>query len=94
MPAGRRGNPERNEQFRSINDQMKEFREYGTAMLIFGEGIMETRIIAPLVEYFKNVKDPLIERKKRYPLNELIIITIVACMSMAEGWEDGNVTVA
>ncbi|MDR1956789.1 MAG: transposase family protein [Treponema sp.] len=46
------------------------------------------------MEYFKNVKDPRIERKNRYPLNEVIIITIVACMSMAEGWEDGNVTVA
>jgi hypothetical protein len=55
---------------------------------------METRTIAPLAEYFKDVKDPRIERKKRYPLNELIIITVLACMSMAEGWEDSNVTVA
>jgi hypothetical protein len=55
---------------------------------------METRTIAPLAEYFKDVKDPRIERKKLYPLDEVIIITIVAFMSMAEGWEDGNVTVA
>jgi hypothetical protein len=61
---------------------------------MFWEGIMETRTRAPLAEYFKDVKDPLIERKKRYPLNEVIIITILAFMSMAEGWEDGNVTVA
>ncbi|MDR1905268.1 MAG: transposase family protein [Treponema sp.] len=46
---------------------------------------METRTIAPLAEYFKDVKDPRIERKKLYPLNEAIIITIVAFMSMAEG---------
>jgi hypothetical protein len=49
---------------------------------------METRTIAPLAEYFKDVKDPRIERKKLYPLNEVIIITILAFMSMAEGWED------
>ncbi|MDR1957213.1 MAG: transposase family protein [Treponema sp.] len=45
---------------------------------------METRTRAPLAEYFMNVIDPRIERKNRYPLNELIL-TIVACMSMAEG---------
>jgi hypothetical protein len=53
---------------------------------------METRTIAPLADYFKDVKDLCIERKKRYPLNEVIIITILAFMSMAEGREDGNVT--
>ncbi|MDR1956510.1 MAG: transposase family protein [Treponema sp.] len=47
-----------------------------------------------MAEYFKDVKDPRIERKKLYPLNEVMVITIVAFMSMAEGWEDGNVTVA
>ncbi|MDR1957394.1 MAG: transposase family protein [Treponema sp.] len=55
---------------------------------------METGTRAPLAEYFKNVKDPRIERKKPYPLNKVIIITIRAFMSMAEGREDGNVTVA
>ncbi|MDR1932865.1 MAG: ISAs1 family transposase [Spirochaetales bacterium] len=34
------------------------------------------------------MKDPRIERKKLYPLDEVIIITILAFMSMAEGWED------
>jgi hypothetical protein len=46
---------------------------------------METRTIAPLAGYFKDVQDPRIERKKLYPLNEVIIITILAFMSMAEG---------
>ncbi|MDR1904290.1 MAG: transposase family protein [Treponema sp.] len=39
---------------------------------------METRTRAPLAEYFKDVKDPRIERKKLYPLNEAIVITIAA----------------
>ncbi|MDR1862858.1 MAG: transposase family protein [Treponema sp.] len=55
---------------------------------------METRTIAPPAEYFKDVKDPRVERKKLHPLNEVIIITIVAFMSTAEDWEDGSVTVA
>ncbi|MDR0638486.1 MAG: hypothetical protein LBG27_06245 [Spirochaetaceae bacterium] len=31
---------------------------------------------------------PRTDRKKRYPLGELIIITIPAFLSGAEGWED------
>jgi hypothetical protein len=49
---------------------------------------MQTRTIPPLAEYFKDVKGPRIERKKLYPLDEVIIIMILAFMSMAEGWED------
>ncbi|GHT51095.1 hypothetical protein FACS1894102_6950 [Spirochaetia bacterium] len=49
---------------------------------------MEEKTIEPLAKYFTAIKDPRIERKKLYPLDEIIIITILAFMSLAEGWED------
>jgi predicted transposase YbfD/YdcC len=49
---------------------------------------MEVKTVAPLADYFKNIEDPRIDRKKLYPLNEVILITILAFMSLAEGWED------
>jgi predicted transposase YbfD/YdcC len=44
--------------------------------------------VPPLMDYFKNIKDPRIERNKAYPLIEVIVITILAVMAFAEGWED------
>ena len=44
--------------------------------------------IPPLAEYFKDVEDPRIERKKLYPLTEVILIALLAVMSGGEGWED------
>jgi predicted transposase YbfD/YdcC len=49
---------------------------------------METKKIRPLADYFKAVEDPRIDRKKLYPLNEVLVITLLAFMSRAEGWED------
>jgi hypothetical protein len=38
--------------------------------------------------YFSVTQDPRIERNKLYPLEEVIIITILATIAMARGWED------
>ena len=44
--------------------------------------------VPPLMDYFRNIEDPRIERNKDYPLIEVIVITILAVMAFAEGWED------
>jgi hypothetical protein len=49
---------------------------------------MTTQPIPPLIDFFKNIKDPRIERNKAYPLLEVIVITLLAVMAFAEGWED------
>jgi hypothetical protein len=38
------------------------------------------------MEYFKSVKDPRIERKKLYPLIEVIVIALLTIISGGEGW--------
>ncbi|MDR0378004.1 MAG: transposase family protein, partial [Spirochaetaceae bacterium] len=38
--------------------------------------------------YFSVIRDPRIERNKLYPLHEVIVITILAVIAMAQGWED------
>jgi predicted transposase YbfD/YdcC len=49
---------------------------------------VKTEEVSPLVEYFKDIEDPRIDRRKLYPLNEVIVIALLAVMSGAEGWED------
>jgi hypothetical protein len=49
---------------------------------------MNSQPIPPLIDFFKDIKDPKIERNKRYPLIEVIVITLLAVMAFAEGWED------
>jgi hypothetical protein len=44
--------------------------------------------IPPIINYFNDIKDPRIERKKCYPLIEVIVITLLAVMAFAKGWED------
>ncbi|MDR1099814.1 MAG: ISAs1 family transposase, partial [Treponema sp.] len=44
--------------------------------------------IPPIIGFFNNIKDPRIERKKCYPLIEVIVITLLAVMAFAKGWED------
>jgi hypothetical protein len=46
----------------------------------------ETR--PPIINFFNDIKDPRIERKKCYPLIEVIVITLGAVMAFATGWED------
>jgi predicted transposase YbfD/YdcC len=49
---------------------------------------MNQNEIPPLMDYFKGVEDPRIERQKLYPLVEVLVIALLAFMSQAEGWED------
>jgi predicted transposase YbfD/YdcC len=51
---------------------------------------METTTITikPLADYFQEIEDPRIDRKKLYPLLEIIVTSILAFLSGAEGWED------
>jgi hypothetical protein len=44
--------------------------------------------IPPIIDFFNDIKDPRIERKKCYPLIEVIVITLLAVMAFAKGWED------
>ena len=49
---------------------------------------MEKRAILPLAEYFKDIQDPRVDRCKKYRLLDIIIITLLATLCGAEGWED------
>jgi hypothetical protein len=42
---------------------------------------MTQKPIPPLIDYFKDIKDPRIERNKAYPLIEVIVITLPAIMA-------------
>lgn len=43
---------------------------------------MEEIKVMPMLEYFSVIKDPGIDRRKKYPLNEIIAITIlIVCNS-------------
>ncbi|MDR0599894.1 MAG: ISAs1 family transposase [Treponema sp.] len=48
----------------------------------------EAERIAPLTAYLSVIRDPRVERNKLYPLEEVIIITILAVIALAQGWED------
>jgi len=46
----------------------------------------ELNLIQPnFLDYFKDIKDPRIERKKLYPIEEILLITICAFICEAEG---------
>jgi hypothetical protein len=49
---------------------------------------MTTQPILPLIDLFKNIKDPRLERNKVYPLIEVIVITLLAVTAFTEGRED------
>jgi predicted transposase YbfD/YdcC len=44
--------------------------------------------VGPIMEYFSVIPDPRKETNRKYPLYEVIAITILAVMSFAQGWED------
>jgi predicted transposase YbfD/YdcC len=52
------------------------------------EGIMAKKEIKPLIEYFKDIADPRSERCKKHRLLVMIVVTLLATLSGAEGWED------
>jgi predicted transposase YbfD/YdcC len=40
------------------------------------------------LDYFRNIPDPRINRKKLYPLDEMLLVTICSVICGAEGWSD------
>jgi hypothetical protein len=52
------------------------------------EAIMIPEIVPPIIDFFSDIKDLRIGRKKCYPLIEVIVITLLAVMAFANGWED------
>jgi predicted transposase YbfD/YdcC len=42
----------------------------------------------PIMRYFTGIPDPRKEVNKKYPLYEIVAITILAVISFAKGWED------
>jgi hypothetical protein len=48
---------------------------------------MNNQPIPPLINFFRHIKDPGIERNKVYPLIEVIVISLLAVMAFAKGWE-------
>jgi predicted transposase YbfD/YdcC len=44
--------------------------------------------VTPVMNYFSGINDPRAGRNKLYPLHEVIVITILAIIGMAEGRED------
>lgn len=40
------------------------------------------------LDYFKEIEDPRIDRKKLYPLEELLLVSICGLICGAEGWKD------
>jgi predicted transposase YbfD/YdcC len=52
------------------------------------EGEEKNGIKCPLMKYFTGIPDPRKEINRKYPLYEIVAITILAVMSFATGWED------
>ena len=44
----------------------------------------EKKKIYPIMDYFSNIPDPRSEINRKYPLYEIIAITILAVMSFAQ----------
>jgi predicted transposase YbfD/YdcC len=44
--------------------------------------------LVPLLDYFSDIPDPRKTINRKYPLHEIIAITILAVVSFAKGWED------
>ncbi len=49
---------------------------------------MKLRPKITISDYFKNLKDPRIERTKRHKLVDIITVTICAVICGADGWSD------
>jgi hypothetical protein len=49
---------------------------------------MRKQPIPPLIDFFKGIKDPRVDRHKKYMLLDVIVITLLAVICGAEGWED------
>lgn len=40
------------------------------------------------LDFFEDLDDPRMDRKKLYPLNEILLLTLMAVVCGSEGWED------
>jgi len=49
---------------------------------------MEKSKLDSFLEYFSNLEDPRINRKKQYPLDEILLVVLCAVVCGAEGWAD------
>jgi hypothetical protein len=49
------------------------------------EAIMIPETVPPIFDFFNNIKDPRIDRKKCYPLIEVIAITLLAVIALRQG---------
>lgn len=47
-----------------------------------------SQIQTDLFSYFNNIKDPRVKRTKKHLLKDILVITILAVIAGAEGWED------
>jgi predicted transposase YbfD/YdcC len=45
-------------------------------------------VAVSFLDHFRDVKDPRIERKKIYPIDEILLVTVCAVICGAEGWKD------
>jgi predicted transposase YbfD/YdcC len=52
------------------------------------EGEKRDGKICPVMDYFSDIPDPRSTINRKYPLNEIVAITILAVLSFAKGWED------
>ena len=48
--------------------------------------MQETFINLSLLEHFSELEDPRIDRHKKYPLNEILLLTLSAVIAGADGW--------
>ncbi|MDR1957054.1 MAG: transposase family protein [Treponema sp.] len=44
--------------------------------------------IKPIMPYVSLIRDPWVEQNNVYPLHEVIVITLLAVIALAQGWED------
>lgn len=47
-----------------------------------------SEVSVSFLDHFKEVQDPRIERKKLYPIDEMLLVTVCAVICGAEGWKD------
>lgn len=44
--------------------------------------------LGSFLEYFSRLEDPRIERKKLYPLDEILLVVLCGTICGAEGWDE------
>lgn len=49
---------------------------------------MNDKALEGFLDFFQDLKDPRIDRKKLYPVNEILLLTLTAVICGSEGWLD------